>query len=99
METTLQGQIYVGIVPTHIVVPLFGVEFDREPHGVFSITPPLRPNPTGLSVVRLLGIEGNILRISDVDMLDGTPLLDIKPYVDPFDVRKDVRIGWLKGRV
>jgi tRNA-Thr(GGU) m(6)t(6)A37 methyltransferase TsaA len=72
---------------------------DREKHGVFSIRSPRRPNPIGLSVVRLLGIEGNILRISDVDMLDGTPLLDIKPYVDPFDVRKDVRIGWLKGRV
>jgi len=72
---------------------------DPGPHGIFAIRSPRRPNAIGLSIVRLLGIEGNILRIADVDMLDGTPLLDIKPYVDPFDVRKDVRIGWLTGRV
>jgi len=50
-------------------------------------------------VVRLLGREGNILRIAEVDVLDGTPLLDIKPYVPQFDLREGARIGWLTGRV
>jgi tRNA (adenine37-N6)-methyltransferase len=72
---------------------------DSDLHGVFAIRTPRRPNPIGLSVVRLLGIEGNVLRISDVDILDGTPILDIKPYVPEFDHREGARIGWLEGRV
>jgi tRNA (Thr-GGU) A37 N-methylase len=62
---------------------------------------PSRPNPIGLSIVRLLGIEGSLLRIADVDILDGTPLLDMKPYVPQFDARDDddVRIGWLEENV
>jgi len=71
---------------------------DKEERGVFATRFPGRPNPIGLSVVRLVGIEGHIVRIMDVDIVDGTPLLDIKPYVPAFDHRDDVRIGGLTGR-
>ena len=69
---------------------------DAEPRGVFATRAPVRPNPIGLSVVPLRKIEGNILFVDHLDVLDGTPLLDIKPYVPEFDERLDVRIGWLK---
>jgi tRNA-Thr(GGU) m(6)t(6)A37 methyltransferase TsaA len=75
---------------------------DREPRGVFATRAPSRPNPIGLSIVRLLGVEGNVLHIEDVDIVDGTPLLDIKPYVPAFDQRGGERTGWLeaaRGRV
>jgi tRNA-Thr(GGU) m(6)t(6)A37 methyltransferase TsaA len=72
---------------------------DDRPHGLFATRSPARPNPIGLSTVRLIGIEGTTLRIEDVDMLDGTPLLDIKPYVPQLDDRPDARIGWYLGRV
>jgi len=70
---------------------------DGEPHGVFATRAPTRPNPIGLSVVRLIGVEGNVLRVEGVDVLDGTPLLDIKPYVPEFDVYDVERVGWLEG--
>ena len=66
---------------------------DNQTRGVFATRAPSRPNPIGLSCVRLLGIEGAILRISDVDMLDGTPLLDIKPYLPDCDVFPAERTG------
>jgi len=72
---------------------------DDRPHGVFSTRSPARPNPIGLSTVRLLGIDGTVLRIADVDMVDGTPLLDLKPYVPRFDDRPGARIGWFEGRL
>ncbi|HEY6570346.1 MAG TPA: tRNA (N6-threonylcarbamoyladenosine(37)-N6)-methyltransferase TrmO [Candidatus Limnocylindrales bacterium] len=72
---------------------------DDQPHGVFATRSPARPNPIGLSTVRLVGIEGTTIRIEDVDILDGTPLLDIKPYVPQLDDRADPRIGWYLGRV
>ena len=68
--------------------------FDKEKKGIFSIRHFNRPNPIGLSVVRLDKVRGNILEISEVDILDGTPLLDIKPYIPEFDHRHDVREGW-----
>lgn len=71
---------------------------DDRPHGVFATRSPTRPNPIGLSTVRLLAIEGATLRIADVDMLDGTPLLDLKPYVPFLDDRPDPRIGWYADR-
>lgn len=70
---------------------------DRIARGVFATRAPTRPNPIGLSIVRLDHIAGNELHLLDVDMLDGTPLLDIKPYVPAFDERQDVRIGWLSA--
>ena len=72
---------------------------DNEVHGLFATRAPRRPNPIGISVVRLVRIEGPILYIEDVDILDGTPLLDIKPFVPPFDCPEAERIGWLSGRV
>jgi tRNA-Thr(GGU) m(6)t(6)A37 methyltransferase TsaA len=67
---------------------------DDERRGLFATRAPCRPNPIGFSAVRLLRIEGNILKIADLDILDGTPLLDIKPYVPSFDVFAVQRIGW-----
>lgn len=69
------------------------------PHGVFATRSPARPNPIGISTVRLLGIDGATIRIADVDMLDGTPLLDIKPYVPAMDDRAGARIGWYAERI
>jgi tRNA-Thr(GGU) m(6)t(6)A37 methyltransferase TsaA len=69
---------------------------DKESHGVFSTRAPSRPNSIGISVVKLNRIEGTTLHIENVDILDGTPLLDIKPYVPEFDVHQADRIGWLE---
>ena len=69
---------------------------DTEPRGLFSTRAPKRPNPIGLSVVELDKIEGGVLHIRNVDILDGTPLLDIKPYVPEFDTQVNVRTGWLE---
>lgn len=71
---------------------------DKE-HGIFAIRAPSRPNPIGLSIVRLIQVEKNILHIKDVDVLDGTPLLDIKPYVAEFDRKENVNSGWLEKRI
>jgi tRNA-Thr(GGU) m(6)t(6)A37 methyltransferase TsaA len=68
---------------------------DDRPRGLFATRAPRRPNPLGLSVVRLLAVDGFRLRIGNVDMVDGTPLLDIKPYVPDFDPKEEVRVGWL----
>jgi len=67
---------------------------DAVERGLFATRAPARPNPIGLSAVRLQSVEGNTLHVQDVDMLDGTPLLDIKPYVPAFDAYPDSRAGW-----
>ena len=72
---------------------------DNETHGVFAMRGPSRPNPIGISVVRLAKVEGKMLHIRDVDIVDGTPLLDVKPYVPEFDIREVERIGWLEENV
>ena len=72
---------------------------DDEERGVFEIRSPSRPNPIGLSVVRLFGIENNIITVRGLDILDGTPLIDIKPYVPEFDVFEVDRIGWLERHI
>jgi len=69
---------------------------DNEPHGVFATRAPKRPNPIGLSVVRLRGVNQGVLEIENIDILDGTPLLDIKPYVPEFNAAEEVRTGWLE---
>jgi len=71
---------------------------DNNLRGLFATRYPYRPNPIGLSVVRLLKHEDNILEIEGVDVLNGTPLLDIKPYVEDFDVRLNTRQGWYEKR-
>ena len=68
---------------------------DTLSHGLFATRVPARPNTIGLSCVRLLNIEGNILRLAEVDILDNTPLLDIKPYVPLYDNYPVQRCGWL----
>jgi len=70
---------------------------DTKSHGVFATRAPARPNRIGLSTVRLDRIEGNVLHVSEVDILDGTPVLDIKPYVPQYDSYVGVRTGWLDG--
>ena len=72
---------------------------DNEAHGIFATRGQSRPNPIGISIVRLTRIESNILYIQDVDIVDGTPLLDIKPYVPQFDMREAEKIGWLEKNV
>jgi tRNA-Thr(GGU) m(6)t(6)A37 methyltransferase TsaA len=67
-------------------------------HGVFATRYPVRPNPLGLSVVQLLERKENRLEFLGADMLDGTPLLDIKPYVPDFDIHSVSRIGWFANR-
>ena len=71
---------------------------DDRQHGLFATRHPNRPNPIGLSIVRLLKREGTRLEIEGVDVLDGTPLLDIKPYVPDFDLRTETRAGWYEER-
>ena len=75
-----------------LVRPTF---LDDVPHGVFASRHPCRPNGLGLSVVRLLRREGNSLVVGGIDVLDGTPLLDIKPYIPRFDCHPKANEGWL----
>jgi tRNA (adenine37-N6)-methyltransferase len=77
-----------------VVVPFL----DDTPRGVFATRSPRHPNPIGLSVVRLLAVEGTVLRVAGLDLLDGTPVLDLKPYVPEFDNVAADRIGWFEGR-
>jgi tRNA (adenine37-N6)-methyltransferase len=81
---------------TRLVVTPF---LDTIEHGVFATRSPCRPNPLGISCVRLVGVEGCRLRIDELDILDQTPLLDIKPYVPAFDCFHVERIGWLKDKI
>ncbi|HEY6886760.1 MAG TPA: tRNA (N6-threonylcarbamoyladenosine(37)-N6)-methyltransferase TrmO [Solirubrobacter sp.] len=70
---------------------------DETPRGVFATRSPRHPNPIGLSVVRLIAVDGASVEIAGVDLVDGTPVLDIKPYVPRFDVVDAERTGWLDG--
>jgi tRNA-Thr(GGU) m(6)t(6)A37 methyltransferase TsaA len=72
---------------------------DDETHGIFATRAPARPNPIGISVVRLARVDGTRLHVTGVDILDGTPLLDIKPYIPQFDAIETEKIGWLKDHV
>jgi tRNA-Thr(GGU) m(6)t(6)A37 methyltransferase TsaA len=81
-------------VPSLRVTPYL----DSSERGVFATRSPKRPNPIGLSLVRLVGIEGPVLHVEELDLLDGTPLLDLKPYVPPFDDRPGARYGWFEQR-
>jgi len=72
---------------------------DDNLHGVFATRIPARPNPIGASIVRLTKIENNTLYIQDVDIIDGTPLLYIKPYIPKFDYRKTAKIGWFGDKI
>ncbi len=78
-----------------LVRPTF---LDDAPHGVFASRHPCRPNGIGLSVVRLIRRDENNLLVGGIDVLDGTPLLDIKPYIPRFDCRPEAGEGWLAGK-
>jgi len=70
----------------------------NTPRGVFATRTPMHPNSIGLSVVELVSVEDNIVTIKGIDVLDGTPLLDIKPYIENFDkVEGEVKSGWMKS--
>lgn len=71
--------------------------FESQKRGVFSTRSPHRPNPIGMTVVRLLGRRRNILTVSGADMLEGTPILDLKPYT-PREIKRSVKLGWLSKR-
>lgn len=72
---------------------------DRQPHGSFATRTPVRPNPIGLSVVSLHGVEGGRLHVRNLDCVDGTPLLDIKPYLPTTDCEPGASMGWLRAAV
>ena len=71
---------------------------DNTEHGIFATKSPKRPNAIGLSTVKLLGIENNVIHIEMVDMLNGTPLIDIKPFFSKFDNRTNTKSGWLDNQ-
>ncbi|KPL18544.1 MAG: tRNA-Thr(GGU) m(6)t(6)A37 methyltransferase TsaA [candidate division Zixibacteria bacterium SM23_81] len=72
---------------------------EETPRGLFAIRAPKRPNPIGFTVVKLLRREANRLDIAGVDMVDGTPLLDIKPYISAIDAHTDTKDGWISGKM
>jgi len=72
---------------------------DDEPRGVFATRAPTRPNRIGMSVVRLLKVTGNVLEIGNLDIVSGTPVIDIKPYIPAFDSRTGCRVGWFAGKL
>jgi len=81
-------------------VPLQSKPFlQNEEKGVFAIRTPFRPNPIGLSILKIININENLIHVNNLDILDKTPVLDIKPYVPQFDSRHTDKIGWLKGRI
>lgn len=71
---------------------------DDQPHGIFATRAPSRPNAIGISIVELRKIENNFIHISGVDMVNGTPLLDIKPFFTKYDNRTDAKAGWLEEK-
>jgi tRNA-Thr(GGU) m(6)t(6)A37 methyltransferase TsaA len=81
---------------SHLIVKPY---LDDQLGGVFATRSPHRPNFIGLSVVELLRIDDGILHIRGIDMIEGTPVLDIKPYIPEFDSNEGIRIGWLEGKI
>lgn len=81
-------------------VPLQSKPFlENEIRGVFAIRTPFRPNPIGLSILQILEVNDNTIDVNNVDILDNTPILDLKPYISQFDNINAKRIGWLNGKI
>ncbi|MHA2087944.1 MAG: tRNA (N6-threonylcarbamoyladenosine(37)-N6)-methyltransferase TrmO [Promethearchaeota archaeon] len=81
-------------------IPLQSKPFlDNEERGVFAIRTPFRPNPIGLSILEIIEIRDNIIHVKNVDILDKTPILDMKPFISRFDNVKSTKTGWLKGKI
>ncbi|HUH82786.1 MAG TPA: tRNA (N6-threonylcarbamoyladenosine(37)-N6)-methyltransferase TrmO [Nitrososphaerales archaeon] len=87
--------MHLAADPLLVVTPFL----DVKRHGIFSTRAPARPNPIGLSVVTLKRVRGRRLYVQDLDVVEGTPLLDIKPYVPEFDSRLGGRVGWYAARL
>jgi tRNA-Thr(GGU) m(6)t(6)A37 methyltransferase TsaA len=98
----LQGFSHIFLIYHFHLAKPFSLQvkpfLDDKPHGLFATRAPSRPNPVGLSIVELIDIENDRLRIRDIDVVDKTPLLDIKPYVPDFDLRKATKWGWLEEK-
>jgi tRNA-Thr(GGU) m(6)t(6)A37 methyltransferase TsaA len=77
--------------------PLVRTPWEEKPHGLFATRSPNRPNPVGMTVVRLLRREGAVLHVAGLDAFDGTPVLDLKPYVPGVDRIEDATEGWMEG--
>ncbi|RJP71204.1 MAG: tRNA (N6-threonylcarbamoyladenosine(37)-N6)-methyltransferase TrmO [Candidatus Abyssobacteria bacterium SURF_17] len=73
--------------------------WDSEPHGLFATRTPNRPNPVGHSIVELIERNGNVLKVKGLDAIEGTPVIDIKPYVAKIDVKSHAKSGWLEGKL
>lgn len=73
--------------------------WDDIPHGLFATRSPHRPCPLGLTVAQLVAREGNVLKVRGLDAIDGTPVLDIKPYISSVDEQSAVKSGWLEGKL
>jgi tRNA-Thr(GGU) m(6)t(6)A37 methyltransferase TsaA len=82
------------VTRTELLVTPF---LDKQERGVFATRSPLRPNHIGISIVRLVKVEGHRLIVKGVDILDGTPLIDIKPYIEKFDRIENSTSGWMKS--
>ncbi|MHA2282968.1 MAG: tRNA (N6-threonylcarbamoyladenosine(37)-N6)-methyltransferase TrmO [Promethearchaeota archaeon] len=81
-------------------VPLQSKPFlDNEKRGVFAIRTPFRPNPIGISILEIIEIKDNVIHVKNVDVLDKTPILDLKPYISQFDNIETKKIGWLEGKI
>ena len=81
-------------------VPLMSKPFLKDERmGVFAIRTPFRPNPIGLSILELIEIKDNTILVNNLDILDKTPVIDIKPYIPQFDNRETHKIGWLEGNI
>lgn len=72
--------------------------WDNIKHGIFAIRSPWRPNPIGFSILKLLTLEKNYLRVKNLDLIDQTPVLDIKPFIPSIDNRETNKIGWIQGK-
>ena len=98
----LQGFSHIYLIYHFHLAKAFSLQvkpfLDDTPRGLFATRAPSRPNPIDISIVELMTIENNGLNIRDIDVVDNTPLLDIKPYVPDFDVREANKIGWLKEK-
>ena len=84
------------VTATHLTVKPF---LDDQTHGIFATRAPARPNKIGLSVLKLNAIKGNMLQVEELDLLDGTPVLDLKPFVPEFDSRQDTKMGWFGSKL
>ena len=72
---------------------------DSEPRGLFATRYPGRPNQIGITVAKLVSRKNNILKVKGIDIIDKTPLIDIKPYAPELAIKTKVKIGWLKGKI